>query len=263
MKPYFRSMLALFVLLLVAACSPVRTGVIDGTLATNLRPGLTVAPGERLAFVSGGRVWPTAKTGDVGPMNVVAFDYALYADPEVSPASKFAYAAFARIEEKGMWMFVPQGQALPGQLGKATRVFDEREGRLYTLHIPAQGDWASAVLAENGHTPPEAWVAKRWVFSLEGASRAMAEYREPWPDDLDVPDGGLSLLTSRQENFLRDFTKRALAAFAFGSGLGDFDGVPAARPVWKMPATEPNITRLVGDVMRVMDDGKNNFADAD
>ncbi|CAK7068638.1 MAG: hypothetical protein DELT_01772 [Desulfovibrio sp.] len=260
MKAYIRFALLLVCVAAVAACSPARTGVIGQSLTTNLKPGMAITANAPLTFVSGGRVWASLKGDDIAPISSASFDYALFADPAVSPAQKFAYAAFVRIDERENWMFQPQGHGLPGQFGAVKPVLPPQcEGRMYTLHVPSQGDWASDVLTENGQTPPEVWLVKRWVFSLDSDLRAMAEYREPWPEFLEAPTSEIMLLRDTNAEYLRDFERRALAAFSFDATLGDFSTVPQTAAAWKMPRTTPDLSRLVGDVLRLTqgDDAAN------
>lgn len=252
MKLHFRSTLLLLSVLALAACSPARTGVIGGTLTTTYRPGLAITAEKPLELTSSGRVWAGIKGDDIASISSAMFDYALYTDPAVSPVEKFAYAAFIRLEDKGSWMFQPQGHGIPGQFGAVKPVLPkEREGKMYTLHVPSANDWASDLLRENGHTPPETWLVKRWIFSLDSDSRAMAEYREPWPEYLEAPSSDIMLLRDSHADYLRNFEKRAVAAFVFEPTQGDFSGVAQAAPAWKTPRVDPDLIRLVGDIIRI------------
>lgn len=252
MKSFFRSAFLLFSVAAISACSPARTGVIDGTLTTTYRPGLAVRAETPLTLASSGRVWALIKGDDITALSSAMFDYALYADPAVSPVEKFAYAAFIRLEDNRGWMFLPQGHGLPGQFGAVKPVLPEgREGKMYTLHVPAAKDWASEMLRENGHTPPEAWLVKRWIFSLDSDARAMAEYREPWPEYLEASSSDIMPLRDSHADYLRNFEKRAVAAFTFDATTGDFGGVAQPAPGWKTPRVDPAVSRLVGDVIRI------------
>ncbi|MDR3073937.1 MAG: hypothetical protein LBV01_04325, partial [Deltaproteobacteria bacterium] len=99
----------------------------------------------------------------------------------------------------------------------------------------------------------EAWLAKRWIFSLTNDARAMAEYREPWPDGLEIPESEVMLLHDAQAEFLRAFERRALAAFSFGGERGEFSGAPKAKPSWNVPESLPDVEKLVGEVLRRQD----------
>jgi hypothetical protein len=256
MKLHFRTVFLLFAVGALAACSPARTGVINDTLTTTYKPGLAITTNKPLALASSGKIWAPVKGDDIAAISSAIFDYALYVDPTVSPAEKFAYAAFIRLEDKARWMFQPQGHGLPGQFGAGKSVLPEgREGKIYTLHVPSQNDWASDVLRENGHTPPEAWLVKLWVYSLDSDARAMAEYREPWPEYFEVPSSDIMLLNDTSADFLRNFEKRAVAAFVFDATSADFSGVPQSAPAWKTPRVDPDAERLVGDIIRITHGG--------
>lgn len=247
---------------LLGSCSAARTGVIDGTLTTNLRPAISIAANAPFALAGSGRVWAYPFSKEMARGIAASFDFAVYTDKSVSPADRFAYAAIIRLDDDANWVFVPQGHGLPGMFAGRKRVEPaSREGSLYSLHVNSRGDWASELLQANGTETPEAWLAKRWVFSLDKGVRAMAEYREPWPQDLDVPGSGIMPLRDPQAEFLRDFERRALEAFTFGTEFGDFSGVAQAGQAWIMPRSGPDIEKLVGEVMRVMHDdgGSGNF----
>lgn len=256
MIPRLYSLVLLCAAAALAACSPARTGVVDGTLTTNVRPGMAITANKPLEFVSGGRTWSTIKANGTTATSNASFDYALFVDPAVPPAEKFACAAFVRLEENTAWFFVPQGNNLPGQFGPATPALPaSREGRIYTLHVPSENDWASDVLRENGQTPPKAWLVQRWVFSLESDVRAMAEYREPWPASFDVPQSEFMPLRDADAGRLRDFAKRARAAFSFEDTTAEFIAAPQAGRAWNTPRAAPDVPRLVGEVIYITQGG--------
>lgn len=234
------------------ACSPVRTGVVDGALTTNEQPSATIKANTPYAFANGGRVWASpAVADDVTSDANLSFDYAVYADADASLGTRFAYAAIVRFDDPGNWAFVPQGAKLPGSFGQA-KPFGPPElgGTMHALRVESDGDWASGLLAANGVAVPQAWLAKRWVFTLDDAGRAMAEYREAWPDGLDIPDGEMPFLRGNQEEYLRDFERRAVKVFTVDASRGDFSSAPRTASQWKKSATAPDVVRLMGDVRR-------------
>lgn len=249
MKPYARIVVLVAASALLAACSPARTGVVNGTLTTNLRPAISISANAPLALADSGRVWVSPKTHEVLGAATASFDYAVYTDSSASPAAKFAYAAIIRLEDMKDWNFVPQGKSLPGSFSAKKKVDPQsREGTLYTLHVPSAGDWASEFLAVNGIPVPGAWIAKRWVFSLDTGFRALAEYREPWPADLEIPDSDIILLRDSQAEFLREFERRAIASFAFDPAAGDFAAAPPAA-AWKQSPVLPDVAKLAGEII--------------
>ena len=237
--------------LLLAACSPARTGVVNGTLSTNLRPAISITANAPFTVADSGRIWVSPKTDMVlGALNA-SFDYAVFTDASVSPAAKFAYAAIIRLDDVEHWNFVPQGKTLPGSFGARKKVEPaSREGAMYTLHVPSAGDWASELLVTNGTATPEAWIAKRWLFSLDSGFRALAEYREPWPADFEVPDADIILLRDAQADFLRAFERRAVAAFTFEPALGEFTAAPPAS-AWQNAPLHPDVAKLAGEIIYV------------
>lgn len=238
--------------LLFAACSPLQTGVVNGALTTNQRPAISIIPNAPFTLADSGRVWVSPRTDSTPGLTDCSFDYAVYTDPASTPAEKLAYAAIIRLEDGHGWNFVPQGKKLPGSFGSRKKVEPPvREGFAYTLQIPATGDWAGELLAANDMTPPEVWLAKRWLFSLDKGLRAFAEYREPWPANLDVPGGDDFLISSDAAAYLRGFDERAAKAFSFEALAGDFGSSSPESSSWKKPPTVPDVARIAGDIRRI------------
>ncbi|MCC8193469.1 MAG: DUF4851 domain-containing protein [Deltaproteobacteria bacterium] len=251
MKTCARILSVFFAGLLLAGCSPARTGVVDNALTTNRRPAVSIKAAAPFSLADCGRVWVAPKTDLFPGAANASFDYALYTDDTASPVSKMAYAAIIRLENPEDWNFVPQGKTVPGSFGARKKVESvDREGFIYTVHVPSAGDWASELLATNGRAVPEAWIAKRWLFSLDSGARGLAEYREPWPADLDVPESDIMLLRASHADFLREFERRAFAAFIFGSEPGDFPSPPPASK-WLAAPVLPDVTRLAGPIISV------------
>jgi len=243
--------------LLVAACSPARTGVVNSTLTTNQRPAISIEPQPPLRLADSGRVWVSPKTNLLPGAATASFDYALYTDPAVSTASVMAYGAIIRLEDRDRWMFSPQGKALPGSFGVGKKIEGMgREGSLYTLHVPSAGDWASELLTANGKPVPEAWIAKRWLFSLDSELRGLAEYREPWPADLDVPTSDIMLLRPEHADFLREFDRRAYAAFRLGPESHEFFSPPPSA-IWIASPIHPDVARLAGEILAIENSGSD------
>lgn len=252
MKLYTRIFVSLCAVLLLGACSAARNGVVNGRLGTNLRPAISIEANAPFALADSGRVWSGILSDSMHPNNNASVDYAVYTDAAASPAQRFAYAAIIRLGNDVDWEFVPQGHRLPGMFGPQKKVEPaNREGSLYSLYVRSQGDWASDLLQANDVSVPELWLAKRWVFSLDTGARAMAEYREPWPEDIEIPATEFVLLRESHAAYLDAFERRALAVFSFGSDMTDFSGAVQEKSTWKKPRTAPDVEALVGEVARV------------
>lgn len=250
MKIFCRTLAVTVASLAVLSCSGAKTGVTPaGVLTTNQRPAMAITVNAPMTLLDGGRLWVSPKTDMLPGAADATFDYGLYAVPGTSPAAAFAYAAIIRLNDRENWEFVPQGPTLPGSFG-SRRAASGVDGYSYTVHVSSQGDWAAELLAANGVSVPEAWIAKRWLFSLDRDLRALAEYREPWPADLDVPDSDLVLLREKHAAFLRAFDSRAAAVFSFSAGPGDFDGASPRVSAWNRAPVLPAVSKLAGDVIR-------------
>lgn len=261
MKSYFRILAIVTAGLLLCACNGAKTGVTPtGTLSTNLRPSITIATNAPFSLIDGGRVWASPKSDMMPGSADASFDYAVYANPAVSPASAFAYAAIIRLTDKESWEFLPQGAKLSGSFGGRKGVAGMPGGYAYTVHVPGAGDWAAELLAANGTAVPEAWVAKRWLFSLDPDVRALAEYREPWPADLEYPEEDIMLLREKHAAFLREFDRRATAAFSFDRSRGDFGDNAPRVSTWNKASVLPDVGKIAGEVMR-RENNPDNFTD--
>lgn len=253
MNTYSRASMVFFVCLLLAACSPARTGVVNGTLTTNVRPAVTIRANAPFVLADSGRIWVSPTTDSLLGAADATFDYAVYRDPALSPAQRFAYASIIRFEDMESWNFVSLGR-LPGSFGAIKPVdLVGRGGFIYTLYVPSAGDWASDMLANNGVEPPEAWIAQRWVIDLDKGARALAEYREPWPATMDVPASDILLIGDKDHMFLRNFEQRAIAAFSFSLERGDFTDAAAQSSTWQRSSLHPDVARLAGEIIRIVD----------
>lgn len=258
MRRVSQAVALLFAATCFAACSPARTGVIGSTLTTNERTAISITANPPLTLADAGKVWAVPKSNMMTTFGNASFDYAIYTEKGVSPATRMACAAIIRLTDKERWAFQPQTN-IPGTFGRETVPdYDGRDGRGYTLRVTAAGDWVSDVLAVNGTTPPQTWLAKRWVFVLEQNVRAIAEYREAWPENLEAPGGrDVTLLRDRDVEALRAFENRAEKAFRFSADEGIFTGAPQAS-TWVMPRTDPDVAALAGEVMYLEFHGSGN-----
>ena len=259
MRAYTRSTLMFLACLSLWACAPSRTGVVNGMLTTNVRPAIGVTANKPFTLADSGRIYAQPETNVNTAVANATFDYAVYTDPAVSPAERMAYAAIIRLEESDAWAFFPDAGKLPNSFG-ATRApdFTGREGDVYTLCIPAEGDWASALVTANGAKSPAQWLAARWVFITDTDTKAIAEYREVWPEGLETPTTDMMLLYDKDAEYLRAFEKRARTVFSFDSSPGDFSSYAPASPRWNLPRMDPNIPALAGEIMSLENSDSNS-----
>ncbi|MDL2210174.1 hypothetical protein LJC26_05165, partial [Desulfovibrio sp. OttesenSCG-928-O18] len=117
MRSFTRVLCLVCAVVLLGACSPARTGVVDGTLTTNLRPAINIKANSPFALADSGRVWAFPLSEEMTRGNSATFDFAVYTDKSASPAGRLAYAAIIRLEDDTNWVFVPQGHKLPGMFG--------------------------------------------------------------------------------------------------------------------------------------------------
>ncbi len=248
MFPYLRISILAAALALLAACSPVRTGVTGNTLTTNASPSASVTANAPFALAGHGRLWVTPASDAMGNSTSASFDYAIYTDAATPPARGFAYAAIIRLTDKENWFFEPQTWKLPGAL--YMRSESGPIGLAWTtqvLSVPsAYDDWISDLWRTNKQDVPETWIAKRWIASMDDGMRVLVEYREAWPQCAEEFTPGLPL-TSKEDMCLRDFGKRADAVFTVAPGATDL-GAAAPPAGLALPQSLPDLGRLVGKV---------------
>ena len=231
--------------LLLAACSPARTGLSGSTLGMNTNPGIAVSVSPTCIPTENGRLWASATTDDLVNSPLISFSYVFYRDADRPEA--VLYTAIATLQDVGTWNFVPQPSRIPHTFGPVTRIADASLfGTVRNLCIPADSDWASLTMAEQGKNMPKEWLARRWVYSLDESTRAMAEYREPKPDWLETGSKGILLISEKNSDYLREFEKRANAAFSFAkTHTGSNEGLPS------MNGPIPDVADLAGEIIKV------------
>ena len=244
MRRFFHMLRLFLAAVLVTACTPSRTGVIGNTLTTNTKPVISITGQAPLVVRAHGRLNPeSGPTPGTGTASLF-FDYAFFMPTDT--ARCFAYAAIVRITGDTFWRFQPP-TAFPGTFSEAQVHLGGFAWSEQFLRVSETNDWGCALYRENGGTAAEFWLAKRWVAHLNDATRAVMEYREPWPEDLRLIQGTLIMSDSAAEA-LTAFSARADAAFMVERKAGDFSGQDKARP-GKGTAAVPDIPKLVGEVL--------------
>ena len=258
MLAYSRSLLLAVVLVLPLACAPARTGVVGNTLSTNAAPTISLTAEPPLSLAGHGRLWVSPSSDVMGDPALASFDYALYTDPSAGPVQRFAYAAIVRLADDGNWYFEPQSGKYSYPFSRNTGSgSDDFEWTAQTLVIPSAQDWPSAVWQVNGRQVPKTWLAKRWTASMDLGTRAVAEYREAWPQCLNA-DADLGALSGKEGECLSEFNKRAEGAFAVSNVPANFAATPASPSTLALPEDMPNTGKLVGSVKRV-DRGSSSY----
>ncbi len=259
MPEFFKRFRLLLPALLLAACSPARTGLIGNTLTTNVRPLISITAQPPLTPLAHGRLHASGYGPAKNDPVALSFDFALFADPEVeartgsaepgAAVERFSLAAILRITEQSL-QFQPKGQ-------KAYNAFSISKVRLNgidwteeLLRISSGGDWAAAVWRENGRAVPEFWLTKRWTAHLADRTIAVMEYREAWPACLAPISRDVLIQNDPGGTCLQDFLNRADAAFRADRSGGDFKGEVKTPPSsLRLPREMPDITAMAGELV--------------
>ena len=248
MHPFFRNLCLLFAAFL-PACSPARTEVAGNALTTNVRPYISIAGASSLLVKAHGRLWADSAT-DLAASNVsVAFNYAIFADSDSGPVTRYAYAAIARLSQSASWRFEPQSNRSDG----AFSFGQDGDWTVQLLRVPGQGDWSSDIWRKNGRETSEFWIAKRWNSSLNAGSRVVMEYREPWPGGFDLVSSDFATLRGEAAEVVQAFIARADAAFVVEKTKGDFSKPAPQQKLTVDQGALPDIPKLVGRILRTTD----------
>lgn len=250
MRRLFQSLRLLLAACLLTACTPARTGVIGNTLTTNVKPEISITGQDPLVIRASGRLRPNSGMATTSDSADFTFDYAFFT--ESNAEKRFAYAAIVRIDNEGQWLFQPPAR-FDGAFGVSERMVGGFQWSIQLLRVSSDKDWASGVWSDvNGGAPasetPEFWLAKRWITHLNSATRAVMEYREPWPGNLAVLGQDTVLVSDSAAAILQQFDARAEAAFLVEKKRGEFDK-NAPQPQATKPRIPINIAKLVGTII--------------
>ena len=243
--------LPVLLLLLLAACTPARTGVVDGSLASTLYPPISVEVDSSLVLHGHGREWVTLATNLLTTRPLGSFDYAVYSGGGAEgPVTRHAHVIFLRPENTWTWVFVPESQGMLGALYYRQTAMDGMTVTEQIMPVSAKGDWLSALWRANGREVPERWLARRFSATPDRALRVVAEYREPWPACL--PEDAASRLLVPGE-CLEDFLQNSGDIFTFIRSVRDADAIVSAPSGLKTPEISPNTRKLAGELREAND----------
>ena len=249
MQGFFRFIRPLFAACVLAACTPARTGVIGNTLTTNVKPRISITGLAPLGLLSHGRQWTRAATDVTAITAPVTLDYAVFADSRPNAPPSLAHAAIARIEDPGRWRFMPSADSVEAFSASRAKL-DGMDFVVQLLREPAADDWAGGVWRESGYAVPEYWLAKRWVAHMDDATRAVMEYREPWPDCLPEFLPGMVMVSESAYQCLNEFVFRADAAFLVERKGGDFKtGEALPGSTFMGPVPLPDLQKIMGGIV--------------
>ena len=247
MRRFFQSLRLLLAACVLTACTPARTGVIGNTLTTNVKSSISITGQDSLVVRAHGRLYPDSGPTRTTRTATLSFDYAFFTSEARSDC--FAYAAIVRIDDDKGWIFRPPAR-FPGAFSVADVSFGGFQWSEQILRSPAENDWPAAVWEELGGEKHDFWLAKRWVAHLDGTTRAIMEYREPWPVAMTFLSADTVVFTGQSGEALAAFIKRADAAFAVEQKGGDFGKkAPEQRPAaTSVQVSAPNLVGIVDPV---------------
>ncbi len=251
MKNHLILCIAALSLLLLSACtslnSPAGVGVVGTTLYHVGHPPAAITANAPLALQGHGRLWVTLYSQDsLLEQPSASMAYAIYSDGNSGPVTRHAHALFVQ-PTSALWSFQLESFKGPGVLGLSKEDIGGLTWTMQIMRVPSQGDWFSDVWIENGRSVPETWLVKRFSATPERSTRMVAEYREPWPECLDDAAADLMLVSG---TCLKDFMRRADAAFTLDQNQPPQEQAVTAPSALKLPAAMPNTRKLVGEVWK-------------
>ena len=261
MRGLIPSLIAALAALVSCSFDAARTGAVGNTLMTNVKPYIALRVDDAFTFFGAGKRNLATKTEATTDTASVWLHYAMFtADAGDGPEKRFAWSAIARIDTPRAWQFQPgnqfQGAFSKNLPGLEPAFATEWEGCL--LRLLPENDWPSEVLAENSRSVPGAWLVARWTLHLDNATRALAEYRESWPEHI-APQGldAPRFLRDDAVEYLDAFLLRARSTFTATKEKGEFKAVPETPlPHFILPRSRPDVTELVGRIVSSNNDGR-------
>lgn len=245
--------------LVVAACSPSRTGMNGNTLTTNARPYVSMTANAPLALQGTGRLWISGEVTSKLSTPLVSLDYALFSDNASGPVTNSAHIFLAKIQDSTAWYFTPDSWPLCGIVASGlTLGADVLPWPSRIIKTPAAGDWISEMWRANGRNVPEYWIVKRWAAILDSDTKAIMEYREPWPDCLEEYLPGSIMFSGDNGQCLHHFLKRSAEAFSVGFEPAAFPNGSSLPPGLKPSGTMPATKNLIGEISRYAAGGDND-----
>lgn len=250
MRRFLHHLRLVFAACLLTACTPARTGVIGNTLTTNVKPAISITGMAPLTVSEHGRLLVESGPPTAEGTASLSFDYAFFTDTEQTK-NRFAYAAIVRITNEKQWRFQPPIK-FDDAISEGRQIAGGFHWSEQLLRVDSNDDWGSGMWESQNGTPPEFWIAKRWITHLNDKTRAVMEYREPWPDAMRMLSGGTVIVTDEADKALQEFLTRADAAFSVEKKMGEFDGTsPKISSV--APRIPLNVAKTVGTFIRIHD----------
>ncbi|MCL1915922.1 MAG: DUF4851 domain-containing protein [Desulfovibrionaceae bacterium] len=249
MQGFFRFIRPLLAALVLAACTPARTGVIGNTLTTNVKPRISITGLAPLGLLSHGSQRFRAATDVTAITAAVTLNFAVFADLRPNAPPSMAHAAIARFEDPARWRFLPSADSLEAFSASRTKL-DGMDFVVQLLRTPAADDWTGGLWRDGGYAVPEYWLVKRWVAHLDDAARAVMEYREPWPDCLPEFLPGVVMVSESAYQCLNEFVTRADAAFLVERKGGDFkSGEAPSGSALTGANPSPDLQKIMGGIV--------------
>lgn len=249
--------LALLALFVCAGCTPRQKGAAAQGFYVTGRGAFSVGVLPPLALVSTGTV--SGKViSDVSFSPQASFSYALFSDTNEGRPERQVHIIFSELPREG-WRWEMESWAKAESLSYQKLTAGGKYWTVQIMPVTGRTDWFNALWQENGGTPPDFWLAKRWSARPEDEIRIVAEYREPAPlcmqkrlEDADevlrtdknapMPQG--KELWRNCDEAVLAFSARADAAV----NLNGLDALPEKplRMLTARPSFSPNMAKLVG-----------------
>ncbi|MDL2307857.1 DUF4851 domain-containing protein [Desulfovibrio sp. OttesenSCG-928-C06] len=250
----------LLALCLAGCAAGTGTGLSGNNMLAGGLPRLIIKPAASLEAVAEGNTWGMLKS-DTNLQASAKVSYAIYGDKSAQgPVTRHGHVLISRLTDSDSWEY--NVESLTRRNEAYLNVVD-KNGLGWTEHLlyeNSAGDWFSDFWAANGRKTPEVWIGKRWSRTYAGHTRVVVEYREPLPASIETVPGSGYLAHTRfvtsgveGEKWLKEFHARADAAFDIQSSRGQeiIRQEPQATSLTTLPASKPDMARLVGTVQIV------------
>lgn len=249
-RSLFPALLFPALFLLVGCAGSVRHGVTETGFYSTGQPRIEVEFDPTLVLVDYGKLWAPVPSDDTLQNPMASFAWSFHIDEEDGYVKGTAHAVLSDLPGNA-WVFEKETWGTHRHLllskGNSLGLFWTE----HILYIPAEGDWFSALLAENGKEVPAVWIAKRWsTTTVNDTTRFLVEYREPAPESLlrnlesGLTDKSLLWLGSVKD--IEDFSRRAEDSVQLTNTGRANAPLPVGLAPMQKPPFMPNMEKLVG-----------------
>lgn len=197
-----------FAIALMGCGQALQRGLADHAYVSTARPNISIQAKDMPLMTHGQSVVNMNWTGVMGGLPVDVW-LAIYGQGGLAP---MAIAGQAQLPSDWVW---DASMARPFSVDEGHAVFANATYEAWTYIVPHDRDpFMRLVTGVQADGQPQLWIARAFASRFNfNQDKIFMEYREPLPADI----ASLTSLPLGRDSFLREFARRAEAAFSVGS----------------------------------------------